>query len=335
LSIDRRAYELKLELAKGEIARLEAGIAKTHQSQKNDLEQLALIRRAVGLARKDYNRASELAKKNAAAETQKDKAEANLIKQQQQCTTLEKAIAIYPIQLKELEALLSSAKSKRDLAKLSLSKTVLRCPFEARVVGVSVEADQVVAAGQPVAVLADDSVLEISVPINSREFQRWFPLETGKAGGKDAWYARVPHVEVKVYWVESPEAHIWKGRLARVERLDPRSRMICIVAEVPLKLAGASHEGLMPLAEGMFCKVEMPGRWVRHVFRLPRSAVSYEGTVSLSENGRLRTRQVEVARFEGIEAWVASGLKEGDIVVTTRLVSPIEGMRLDVELSQP
>jgi hypothetical protein len=78
--------------------------------------------------------------------------------------------------------------------------------------------------------------------------------------------------------------------------------------------------------------VEIPGRTLNGVIRLPRWAVSFENTVYTAEEGRLKTRPVEVARLEEGYAFVQSGLQPGDVVITTRLVDPLENTLLDLTL---
>ncbi|MEN8239135.1 MAG: HlyD family efflux transporter periplasmic adaptor subunit, partial [Actinomycetota bacterium] len=57
-----------------------------------------------------------------------------------------------------------------------LEKTDVVVPFTARVRTYSVEVGQFVQAGQKVAELVDDSLLEIHVPLDSREAQQWLPF---------------------------------------------------------------------------------------------------------------------------------------------------------------
>jgi hypothetical protein len=80
----------------------------------------------------------------------------------------------------------------------------------------------------------------------------------------------------------------------------------------------------------MFCRVEIPGRALTDVVQLPRWAVTLEGTVYLVDEGRLRTAPVEISRVEGDVAFVRAGLQPGDVVVTTRLIDPLEGVRLRI-----
>ena len=75
--------------------------------------------------------------------------------------------------------------------------------------------------------------------------------------------------------------------------------------------------------------MEIPGRTVQNVFRIPRWTVSFENTVYVSVDNRLKTVRVTVVRIEGEEAFVTSGLKTGDRVITTRLIDPLENALLE------
>jgi multidrug efflux pump subunit AcrA (membrane-fusion protein) len=86
----------------------------------------------------------------------------------------------------------------------------------------------------------------------------------------------------------------------------------------------------LPLVEGMFCSVKIPGRTLHNVFRLPRQAVSFENTVYIAVDNRLKTIPVKVARVEGENAYVTDGLNAGDMVVTTRLIDPLENALLEI-----
>jgi hypothetical protein len=97
-------------------------------------------------------------------------------------------------------------------------------------------------------------------------------------------------------------------------------------AETALKKSPQS----LPLVEGMFCSVKIPGRTLHNVFRLPRHAVSFENTVYIAVDNRLKTVRVNVARVDGENAYVAGGINIGDMVVTTRLIDPLENALLEI-----
>ena len=88
----------------------------------------------------------------------------------------------------------------------------------------------------------------------------------------------------------------------------------------------------IPLVDGMFCRVTIPGMTFDQVVVLPRHAVSFENTVYVSKDNRLQTRPVKVGRLEQEQAVVIEGLSPGEIVVTTRLEQPLEKTLLSVNL---
>ena len=87
---------------------------------------------------------------------------------------------------------------------------------------------------------------------------------------------------------------------------------------------------VFPLVQGMFCRVDIEGRALDRVFILPRTAVSFEQTVYVAEENRLRTRKVEVARAEDGTAFITGGLEEGEQVIVTRLENPLESSLLNI-----
>jgi multidrug efflux pump subunit AcrA (membrane-fusion protein) len=80
----------------------------------------------------------------------------------------------------------------------------------------------------------------------------------------------------------------------------------------------------IPLVEGMFCLVEIPGKTMSQVVALPRWAVSFEDTVYVVRNNRLKTVDVQVMRIQGEKAFISGGLQPGEQVIVTRLVNPLE-----------
>jgi hypothetical protein len=87
----------------------------------------------------------------------------------------------------------------------------------------------------------------------------------------------------------------------------------------------------MPLVEGMFCLVEIPGKIMPGVVALPRWAVSFDNTVYVARANRLKTLPVRVARIQGEQAFVAEGLADGEQVIVTRLVDPLENSLLSIK----
>jgi multidrug efflux pump subunit AcrA (membrane-fusion protein) len=206
----------------------------------------------------------------------------------------------------------------------------------------SIERGQFVGTGSPVLTLADDSLLEIVVSLNSRQARNWLLFDNRAASEDSAWFNALAHVGVKIAWTEHPEEAEWNGTLARVERFDEDTRTLSVVVSVPGADAAAPTHGALPLVDGMFCRVSIPGRVAKHVVRLPAECVAFDRDASgyrtlyiahrdpETNETRLMSRKVKESHVAGDDIFIAEGLNPGDRVITTRLVSPLESSLLDV-----
>jgi len=249
-----------------------------------------------------------------------------------QADQLAQAVDLYPLRIREAESTLASMEAKLTMAKANLDRTVVTAPFDARVKMVSIEAGQYVNPGVQVVTLADDSVLEILVPLDSRDARRWLVFNGERTSVGKAWFSHLESVTCQIRWTEDPEEHEWEGRLHRIVEFNEQTRTLIVAIRIDAEKALSSSADALPLVEGMFCLAEIPGRTMRAVFRLPRWAVSFENTVYVSNDNRLKTVPVEIVRSQDEEAFVASGLNPGDIVITTRLTDPLENSLLELTL---
>ena len=80
----------------------------------------------------------------------------------------------------------------------------------------------------------------------------------------------------------------WQGRLARIVGFEQQTRTLTIAVRVDGAAAQSNATGNLPLVEGMFCQVDIPGRVLRGVYRVPRWAVSYDGNFLLSGTSDLK-----------------------------------------------
>ena len=239
-------------------------------------------------------------------------------------------IDLYPMRIKEAESSLAAAEARRMLAETRQARCEVRAPFRARVKHVSLEAGQYVSPGKDVVTLSDDSLLEIRVPIDGRNARRWLIFESGANSKKAAWFNGLSPVACSIRWTEDRSGHVWQGRIDRVVAFNRENRTIIVAVRIEGRNAWASGKDTLPLVEGMFCSVEIPGRILKNVFRIPRWAVSFDNTVYVSKNNRLKTVPVTVARIQGEETIVSDGLQPGDRIITTRIIDPMENALLEI-----
>ena len=278
--------------------------------RKTGRNRLKILKRSQELAKKEYERVRVLFKKNS-------------VGTQAGVEAAEKAMLSASDLTSQIAQILETAET-------NLERCEVRAPFNARVKSVSLEKGQYVTPGQNVVILADDSVLEIQVPLDSRDSRKWLRFREDKTNGKVAWFSSLEQVPCQISWTENNNGQTWDGQLHRVVKFDQQTRTLTVAVRVYAKTAVKKNSQSLPLVEGMFCSIKIPGRTLNNVFRLPRQAVSFENTVHLAVDNRLKTVPVKVARMEGENVYVHSGLIAGDMVVTTRLINPLENALLEI-----
>lgn len=281
---------------------------------KTNRKRLEILKRSHELAKREYQRVLALFKKNnVVALSRLEAAENTMLK----AADLENQI----IQVLET-------------AENNLERCEVRAPFNARIKSVSLEKDQYVTPGQNVVTLADDSVLEIHVPIDSRDARKWLLFNADESNENTTWFSNLKHVPCKIRWTEKNNGQTWEGLLHRIIKFDQQTRTLIVAVRVDAEIALKKNPQSMPLVEGMFCSVKIAGKTLHDVFQLPRQAVSFENTVHISVKGRLKTVPVDVVRVDGENAYVESGINDGDMVITTRLIDPLENTLLQLSDNQ-
>jgi RND family efflux transporter MFP subunit len=327
--IDPRNYEAALQQARAQRDQAQSTLARLKVMYNIDRDRLATMERSRNLAKGEFDRISTLLKRDqVGTQSAADQAEMAYNTMLENYNRLAQAVETYPNQIREAEAMLAAAEAALQLAQTNLERTEIRAPFNARLKMVQVEQGQYVAPGAPVLMLADDSTIEISVPIDSRDAREWLRFKDGQPPDGLAWFPEVEPVSCTVRWTENPDEQLWQGTLHRIERFDQQTRTVTLAIRVPAAEA-AARPGRLPLVEGMFCRVEIPGRTMQDVYRLPRWAVTFEGKTHLAQDMRLQVRDVEVVRSQGDDVFVR-GLQPGDQVIVTRLSNPVPNTRLEL-----
>lgn len=218
-------------------------------------------------------------------------------------------------QIRQAEAEHAAALADLSVARLNLERTRLSLPFDGVVVSENVDVGQFVGNGSRLATVFGTDVVEVRVPLDSREMA-WFDVPA-RGGGKGS------AAEISATFGGS--LSVWKGRVTRMEaQVDQMSRMVHVVIEVPKPYDTSSgHPALLP---GSFVDVSIFGRTLDGVIAVPRYAVREGERVWVFADGTLQIREVEVLRADRQQTLIASGLEAGDLVIVSSLDAVTEGM---------
>lgn len=333
--IDAADYEAGLQEAEAGVGQWQSSVARLKKQSAIDTQRLKTLERNAQLAKTEFERIKRLLKADrVGTRSGVDQAERAYNSASDQADQMAQAVSLYPMQIREAESSLQSAKARLAVAETNLSRCTVKAPFHARIKSVALETGQFVSPGQPVLTLADDTVLEIQVPLDSRDARSWLQFEMPADNRlPTAWFSALKPVECMIRWTEDKTGSTWTGSLNRVVKFDQQTRTLTVAVRVTAQAAmGKGHRSL-PLVEGMFCTVDIPGRTMRNVYRLPRQAVSFDNKVYLADaDSRLKTVDVTVARIEGESVYVDHGLNPGDTVILTRLIEPLEKALLEIAL---
>lgn len=329
--IDPTNYQSSYEVAAATAAQTQKTIERLEKQQSIDSERLNTIIRNRDISQAEYERVRSLFEKSkVGTQSGMDKAESAYNSAKDMAAQLSLAVDLYPIQIQEARSSLESAHARLRTAKADLDRTKVVAPFNGRVVTKALDPGQFVQPGAAVLTLADDSILEIHVPVDSRDARDWLRFKDQPDSRDAAWFAKLEQVPCEIRWTEDKNGHYWEGILDRVVAFDNKTRTLTVSIMVPAEKALSRDSEQLPLVEGMFCAVSIPGKTMHGVMAIPRWAVSFKNTVYINKDGRLKTMPVTVARVQGEDAYISLGLESGNQVVVTRLADPLENSLLEI-----
>jgi len=230
-------------------------------------------------------------------------------------------------QVEDARAALQAAESAVEQAERDLDRTTVRAPYAGRVRAKLVDVGQFVVRGTPVATVYAVDWAEVRLPLPNRELAFVdLPLDYRGERPGSAGPAVVLSAEF------GGRTYTWDGRIVRTEgELDPRTRMVQVVARVPDPYGRGPDSDRPPLAVGMFVEAEIEGTVAEGVTALPREALRTDGRIWIVDpEDRLRFRDVTVLRAERDRVLIADGLRPGDRVCISPVETATDGMQVRV-----
>lgn len=224
-------------------------------------------------------------------------------------------------QLDTARAEVEAARAAVRRAELDLERTSIEAPFDAHILSRDANLGSQVAPGDRLGRLVglDEYWVETTVPVSKL---RWitFPEQGGDEGSRVL-------VRDRAAW---PEGVYREGRIDRlVGALEERTRLARVLVSVPDPLAREADAAGMPkLMIGSFIEARIQANPIPNTVKLERDHLRKDDTVWVKQDGKLRIREVAILVQDQQHAYVASGLEDGDQVVTTNLSTVVDGAPL-------
>lgn len=219
-----------------------------------------------------------------------------------------------------------AAEAQLERAQRNLQRTAIRAPFDGMVKDKQVAIGQFVSLGGKLGTVYSTDVAEVRMPLSDTDLAY---LELPSSSGVDA---RVTlHTNIAGRLVS------WQGQLTRNEGvLDQQSRVIYAVAEIADPYLRAKDASGIPLKFGRFVQADIIGSRALGLIVLSRDVMRLDGTVMVVNDQRtLEIRDVQVQRADAKQVYISAGLKDGELVVTSVVPNPVDGMQVRLQSDTP
>ena len=231
--------------------------------------------------------------------------------------------------MKAAQAELNRVEVQIAAAKLALSRTEVRAPFDGYVRGESVDVGQYVTAGQTIGRLFASDAVEVVVPVSDASAALIPGLWKLRAGDSSR------RVTTRVLARFGEKVYAWRGYVDRAEvSIDEQTRTIDVIVRVPNPFsAGIPVDGTRrigstpPLLVGKFVEVEIRGLAPQSYFRMPRPALQTGNEVwTVREDKKVSIVPVRVLQRVNDEVFVIGDLEDGQLVIVGGVPFVTEGM---------
>lgn len=214
-------------------------------------------------------------------------------------------------QLEAARARIASAEANLIKAGLDLERTEIRAPFDGRVLRQIVDLGQVVGTNAQLAEFYSVGVAEVRLPIANKDLAFIDLPDSGNIGADAATKAML--------YSELADGAGWEGRVVRTEAaIDDTARQLHVLVHVENPFT-SDKARRVPLKIGQYVTASIEGRLLEGVYVIPSSALYQNSYVYVVEDGTLQRRDVEIAWSDVDKAIVATGIQNGDELVTTLL----------------
>lgn len=228
------------------------------------------------------------------------------------------ALALRKPHLAKAQSDLVAARAQLEQARLELGRTDVVAPFNAIVREKYVAVGSQITTQDALADLVgtDEYWVQVSLPVD-----------------RLAWI-RIPRTRAEE---GAPVTLLYRGnrRQGTVIRLlgdlESEGRMARILVSVddPLGLKAAESSAVPPLLIGEYVKVEIAGRQLNDVYRIPRSALRDNGTIWVLEpDDTLAILPVDTVWRDADHVLIKDGLAAGQRLIVSDLATPVAGMSL-------
>ena len=359
LEIDRTDYQRRVEQRQAELQQAIAKLERMNLTRAADQASLKIQEQLLQVRKNNVDRLAKLRTSSAASPSEHDAEMATYLLQSQTVQNLVSTLATYPTQIAEAKAAVALAESRIREAERDVNRTMIVAPFDGILSEASLELEQYVLPNQPLFDVIDVAAVEIEAqfslaqlsriarPPPSTEYHRSpvdQPAHVLVAAGQNAnpfhqaalshpnWFEHLTAVVA----IRSGDVELnYPAKVVRLsESVDEQTRTIGVVVRVENANTGSQS---FPLRPGTYCEVVLSTDMPIKACVIPRTCLDGDKVLVVDDENVLRHEKVVVDVSLREMVALASGLKEGDVVVvnpsTTFRVGDLVEPQLENEAS--
>lgn len=224
-------------------------------------------------------------------------------------------------QLREAEAGLRGAKANYETQRIRLERTKVKAPYPLMIGTKQVDLGQIVGNNQALANIFGTEEAEIRMPLSQKQMDLLSATKVGILPESE-------YLDVKVRDLTRKGDIVWDAKIKRIEsNIDRMSRVYFAVATVddPMNLKGDKETP--PLLPGVFVDLEVMGKKIENVYRVPAKAMRDDNNIYYYEDEKLLTKPAEVLDRNQDIVTILSGITSDDKIVTSPPFSYVPGMK--------
>ena len=259
---------------------------------------------------------------NAEVNLEREQAESELAKKEWKRVGagLGSDLALRKPQMAQAKATYAAAKASLEQAKRNLSRTIFIAPFDGRVRTSRIDIGTTVFPGTSIGNIYATDAYEVRLPIADQDV----PYSGLEFNGQKI----EENKRLDVIIIQGDNK--WPAKIVRTEaEIDPVTRMMAVVAKVD---NSDKKMFTTPLAVGQFVEAKISGIEILNISVLPRSSVRNESVWVVDNQMSMQNRSVDVLRNEDDFALIGEGFEPGDRLLTSRVSSLVNGLRVTLEL---
>lgn len=319
IKIDPFQYEGAVTEARANLAEARAKRAEYVAQTTREKEVVTRAKEQLDISIRDLERAIPLVKRGAISTQIEDQRRLTVSQRRQALEQANSNLTMQEARLVQQEAAIDRLDWRLKDSKRKLQESELRAPFDAYILNVGAEKGRLVGASDRVVTLIDTNWVDVTFTLSDKQYGRILAAESTIIGR-----------ELLVNWRVGDKPITYKAKIERVNaEINAADGGITLFARIE------NPNEPIPIRSGAFVELLVADKKYSRVAIVPRTALYPDNQVFIVNNNRLAPRKVSVIGASENKLFIRGKISEGDQIVTTRLSSAGEGVKVKILTETP